>query len=555
MTRKNAKNLLFYMKKLFARPVGALSLLLIGSAWLATLGNLPLWRELGRLGQLQSAPDWLLAVGLGLVIFSTTVLLGALLAWRRSVKPLLTLLLLLAAFASYYEWQFGVVIDPSMVTNVLQTDVREARDVLSWQLAAFVLGLAILPALWLWRQPVAPAPSCWKALGQRLALMGLAAGLLLVSVLAMYQPLASLMRNHTQVRYMMNPLNSLWASGAVAARHFQKPKQLQPIGLDAVWTGQVGAKPKILLLVVGETARAANFQLNGYARATNPLLLKRPDVVSFSQVASCGTSTAASLPCMFAKEGRSDYQSGSYEENLLDVLQRAGLAVLWIDNQSGCKGVCERVPHTSTTALKEPAYCAGGECMDAIMLSRLDAEIAQLPAERRAKGVVVVLHQMGSHGPAYFKRSPPAQKVFQPECSSNTLQDCQQQTIVNAYDNSIVYTDFVLNESIKWLQSHAETARGALLYVSDHGESLGENNLYLHGLPYAVAPEYQKHVPWITWQSPDFGISSTCLQAHKNQALSHDNLFHSVLGLMDVRTDLYQKPLDFYAECREKIPN
>ena len=552
MTRKNAKNLLFYMKKLFARPVGALSLLLIGSAWLATLGNLPLWRELGRLGQLQSAPDWLLAVGLGLVIFSTTVLLGALLAWRRSVKPLLTLLLLLAAFASYYEWQFGVVIDPSMVTNVLQTDVREARDVLSVNLFLFVLGLAILPALWLWRQPVAPAPSCWKALGQRLALMGLAAGLLLVSVLAMYQPLASLMRNHTQVRYMMNPLNSLWASGAVAVRHFQKPKQLQPIGLDAVWTGQVGAKPKILLLVVGETARAANFQLNGYARATNPLLLKRPDVVSFSQVASCGTSTAASLPCMFAKEGRSDYQSGSYEENLLDVLQRAGLAVLWIDNQSGCKGVCERVPHTSTTALKEPAYCAGGECMDAIMLSRLDAEIAQLPAERRAKGVVVVLHQMGSHGPAYFKRSPPAQKVFQPECSSNTLQDCQQQTIVNAYDNSIVYTDFVLNESIKWLQSHAETARGALLYVSDHGESLGENNLYLHGLPYAVAPEYQKHVPWITWQSPDFGISSTCLQAHKNQALSHDNLFHSVLGLMQVSTDLYQKRLDAYAGCHQK---
>lgn len=552
MTRKNAKNLLFYMKKLFARPVGALSLLLIGSAWLATLGNLPLWRELGRLGQLQSAPDWLLAVGLGLVIFSTTVLLGALLAWRRSVKPLLTLLLLLAAFASYYEWQFGVVIDPSMVTNVLQTDVREARDVLSVNLFLFVLGLAILPALWLWRQPVAPAPSCWKALGQRLALMGLAAGLLLVSVLAMYQPLASLMRNHTQVRYMMNPLNSLWASGAVAARHFQKPKQLQPIGLDAVWTGQVGAKPKILLLVVGETARAANFQLNGYARATNPLLLKRPDVVSFSQVASCGTSTAASLPCMFAKEGRSDYQSGSYEENLLDVLQRAGLAVLWIDNQSGCKGVCERVPHTSTTALKEPAYCAGGECMDAIMLSRLDAEIAQLPAERRAKGVVVVLHQMGSHGPAYFKRSPPAQKVFQPECSSNTLQDCQQQTIVNAYDNSIVYTDFVLNESIKWLQSHAETARGALLYVSDHGESLGENNLYLHGLPYAVAPEYQKHVPWIAWQAPDFGISSTCLQAHKNQALSHDNLFHSVLGLMQVSTDLYQKRLDAYAGCHQK---
>ena len=537
------------MKKLLTRPLGALSLWMVGCAWLATLGNLPLWRELGRLGQWQSATTWVLTLGLAVVIFSSTALLGVLLAWRRSVKPLLSLLLLLAAFASYYEWQFGVVIDPSMVTNVLQTDVREARDVLSWQLAVFVLGLAILPAVWLWRQPVAPAPSWGKALLQRLGLLLAALALLFGSVLAMYQPLASLMRNHTQVRYMMNPLNSLWASGAVAARHFQKPKQLQAIGLDAVWTGQVGAKPKILLLVVGETARAANFQLNGYARATNPLLLKRADVISFSEVAACGTSTAASLPCMFAKEGRSDYQSGSYEENLLDVLQRAGLAVLWIDNQSGCKGVCDRVPHTSTTALKDPAYCAGGECMDAIMVSRLDAEIAKLPAARRAKGVVVVLHQMGSHGPAYFKRSPPAQKHFAPECRSNTLQDCPRQNLLNAYDNSIVYTDFVLNESIQWLESHAATARGALLYVSDHGESLGENNLYLHGLPYAVAPKYQKHVPWIAWQAPDFGVQTACLQARKKQSLSHDNLFHTVLGMMQVQTVLYQPALDAYSAC------
>ena len=537
------------MKKLLTRPLGALSLWMVGCAWLATLGNLPLWRELGRLGQWQSATTWVLTLGLAVVIFSSTALLGVLLAWRRSVKPLLSLLLLLAAFASYYEWQFGVVIDPSMVTNVLQTDVREARDVLSWQLAAFVLGLAILPAVWLWRQPVAPAPSWGKALLQRLGLLLAALALLLGSVLAMYQPLASLMRNHTQVRYMMNPLNSLWASGAVAARHFQKPKQLQAIGLDAVWTGQVGAKPKILLLVVGETARAANFQLNGYARATNPLLLKRADVISFSEVAACGTSTAASLPCMFAKEGRSDYQSGSYEENLLDVLQRAGLAVLWIDNQSGCKGVCDRVPHTSTTALKDPAYCAGGECMDAIMVSRLDVEIAKLPAARRAKGVVVVLHQMGSHGPAYFKRSPPAQKHFAPECRSNTLQDCPRQNLLNAYDNSIVYTDFVLNESIQWLESHAETARGALLYVSDHGESLGENNLYLHGLPYAVAPKYQKHVPWIAWHAPDFGVQTACLQARKKQSLSHDNLFHTVLGMMQVKTEVYQPALDAYLAC------
>jgi lipid A ethanolaminephosphotransferase len=350
----------------------------------------------------------------------------------------------------------------------------------------------------------------------------------------------------------MNPLNSIWAVAVVAAKPFQKPKTLQAVGTDAVWAGQAGAKPKILLLVVGETARSANFQLNGYGRATNPQLSARKDVLSFTQVASCGTSTAASLPCMFAPQGRTDFSDKLYEEGLLDVLQRAGLAVLWIDNQSGCKGACARVPTVSTTNAKDPAYCSGDECMDAIMVSRLDAEIAKLAPERRAKGVVVVLHQMGSHGPAYFKRSPPAQKVFQPECQSNTLQDCPRQNIVNAYDNSLVYTDLVLNQAIAWLQSRADTARGALLYVSDHGESLGENNLYLHGLPYAIAPDFQKHVPWIAWNSPDFGIDQTCLRQRRDTPISHDNLFHTVLGMMQVQTAVYDKNLDAYASCRRQ---
>ena len=540
------------MKKLFARPFGALSLLLICSVWLATLGNLPLWRELGRLGQLQNASGWLLAVGLGLVVFSATALLGALLAWRKTVKPLLTLLLLLAAFASYYEWQFGVVIDPTMVTNVLQTDVREARDVLSLNLFLFVLGLAIVPAVWLWRLPLLPAPSVLKGLAQRLGLMLASLTLLLATVLAVYQPLASLMRNHTQVRYLMNPLNSLWSVAVVAAKPLQKPKTLQIVGADAHWLGQAGGKPKVLLLVVGETARSANFQLNGYGRATNPLLSKRPDVLSFTQAASCGTSTAASLPCMFAPQGRADFSDKLYEESLLDVLQRAGLAVLWIDNQSGCKGVCERVPTVSTSADKDPTYCAGGECMDAIMISRLDAEIAKLPAERRAKGVVVVLHQMGSHGPAYFKRSPSAQKTFVPECQSNTLQDCPRQNIVNAYDNAILYTDAFLAQTIHSLVA-IESRDTALIYLSDHGESLGENGLFLHGVPYSIAPQTQLRVPMVMWLSPGMatsrGIDPECLQREAGAPASHDNLFHSVLGLLQVRAPEYVPELDLFRNC------
>jgi lipid A ethanolaminephosphotransferase len=110
------------------------------------------------------------------------------------------------------------------------------------------------------------------------------------------------------------------------------------------------SKPPLLLLVLGETARSGNFSLNGYGRPTNPLLAKE-DVASQRNAWSCGTSTAASLPCMFSNFGREAYDSrpANYE-GLLDVLQRAGLAVLWIDNQSGCKGACDRMPNVNTVA-------------------------------------------------------------------------------------------------------------------------------------------------------------------------------------------------------------
>jgi lipid A ethanolaminephosphotransferase len=235
------------------------------------------------------------------------------------------------------------------------------------------------------------------------------------------------------------------------------------------------------------------------------------------------------------------------------VLQHAGLAVLWIDNQAGgCKGVCDRIPHVNTSGLKDPALCAGGECRDEILLKGLDERLAALPADQRARGVVLVMHQMGSHGPAYFERTPPAYKRFLPECTSSHLPDCSRETLVNAYDNSIAYTDHVLGATIGWLRRQ-EGNDTALLYVADHGESLGENNLYLHGLPYALAPDVQKHVPWITWLSPAFqhasGLTMHCLHARADARVTHDNLFHSVLGLMQVETSAYRRALDAYAGC------
>jgi len=464
--------------------------------------------------------------------------------------------LLLAAFATHYMLMYGIVVDTPMLVNVLQTDTREARDQLSWRLLATVVGLAVLPLVWLWRQPVATPPLTQQMLRNAGLFVG---GLVLAfgTTQLVFQDFSSLMRNYTEMRYQINPLNSVYAVLDMTVIPSEQPRgPMQPLGQDAHIATRANSTPQqppLLVFVLGETARSQNFSLNGYSRNTNPLLA-RENVTSFTHVSSCGTSTAESLPCMFSHLGRTDFAKRSHEfENMLDVLQRAGLAVLWMDNQSGCKGQCARVPYVNTSDLKLPEYCEGDECRDTVMLARIDAELAKLPAERRARGTVVVMHQMGSHGPAYFKRTPAEFKKFTPECTDTSLSQCDRAQVVNAYDNTLVFTDYFLSRVIAWLKTHEKTTTPAMLYVSDHGESLGEKNMYLHGLPYSVAPPEQTTVPLITWLSPEFEqlsrVSTRCLQAHRDKPLSHDDLFHSVLGLMAVQTSAYQRERDLFAAC------
>ncbi len=531
-------------------------LVVLASLWIATVCNIALWRQLARLPDLDTAAQLVtISVALGLVIVFATTALLSLLAWRWTLKPAITLFFFSAAFGAYFMMTYGVVIDKTMMVNALQTNGRETRDLLNWRLAATVLVLAVLPTFFLWRQKIRQKKALRQVLANALSLAS-ASVLLVLVVMLFFQSIASVMRNNTQVRYLINPLNSFYALGAVAASPFQRDESVTlPLGQDAKlgasYSGQT--KPPLLLLVLGETGRSGNFAINGYDRPTTPELA-RENIISQRNAWSCGTSTAASVPCMFSNFGRQGYDSrpANYE-GLLDVLQHSGLAVLWLENQTGCKGVCDRVPRVDTTELKVPGLCDGGECFDEIMLKDLDERIAKLPAERRAKGVVVVMHQMGSHGPAYYKRSPAEYKKFLPECTNNALQSCSQQGLINAYDNSIVYTDHLLGSAIQWLKGHQASQTPAMLYLSDHGESLGENNLYLHGMPYSVAPDVQKHVPWITWLSPGFEqrnkLTTACLQQRIDAPISHDNYFHSVLGLMNVQTSVYKPELDIYAHC------
>jgi len=254
---------------------------------------------------------------------------------------------------------------------------------------------------------------------------------------------------------------------------------------------------------------------------------------------------------MFSPFGRRDYDAEKIasHQSVLHVLQHAGIHVLWRDNQSGCKGVCEGLPSEQLDHAPVGSLCADGQCLDEILLRGMDQVLHD-----RQGNLLVVMHQLGSHGPAYYRRYPPAFKQFTPACETDDLRRCSPAEIVNAYDNSLLYTDFFLGQVIDFLAQAQNTHDTAMLYVSDHGESLGEGGLYLHGVPWSIAPDVQTHVPFVLWLSPAFdkdrGVDPACVQAEARKHVSHDNLFHTLLGVFGVQTQVYDPHLDLFAPCR-----
>ncbi|HAZ77714.1 MAG TPA: phosphoethanolamine transferase EptA, partial [Enterobacteriaceae bacterium] len=352
----------------------------------------------------------------------------------------------------------------------------------------------------------------------------------------------------------LGPSNSITAAYSYYKHHRMDNLPLVKLGEDATRVPQMhqGTKKNLTILVVGETSRAEDFSLSGYGRETNPRL-KQDNVVYFPQTSSCGTVTAVSVPCMFSGMARKNYdeQLAHHREGLLDIIQRAGVQVLWNENDGGCKGACDRVPHQDVTQLNLADLCKAGECEDDILFHGLAQYIDTLQGEG-----LIVLHTIGSHGPTYYERYPPQFKKFTPTCDTNEIQTCSQQQLKNTYDNTVLYVDYVVDKAIKLLQAQQDKFTTSLVYLSDHGESLGENGVYLHGLPYAIAPESQKHVPMLIWLSPDFKqryrVSESCLQKRAaSESFSQDNLFSTMLGITGVQTHVYQPADDILAACRE----
>jgi lipid A ethanolaminephosphotransferase len=530
------------------------ALTLIASTFLVAACNTAFWRSfISATGHLSLSHIPLIAGSFVLIVMLFNACL-TLVSFRHVLKPVLVILFVATALTSYFMNQYGTQIDRSMIQNLVETDVGEAYELLSWRLLLTVALLGVLPSLAVWRVRI-ESPQGTRGLLRRGAIAAGSLAIAIALLMVFFKSLAPPLREHRELRYLLAPTNYIQAFHSYIKYQHKQAVVVASLGTDALKTvrGNGNRQRAVTLLVVGETARAANFSLNGYARNTNPELARQPDLINFTRVESCGTSTAVSLPCVFSVLGREHYSDAQAygQEGLLDVLTHAGYKVLWRDNNSGCKGACDRVAYED---LSQPVpgnqWCVNGECYDERLLERLPDIIRDATED-----MVIVLHQKGSHGPAYSKRYPAAFKRFTPVCDTIELEQCSRESIVAAYDNTIVYTDHFLNQAIELLKASAasEHVDTAMLYFSDHGESLGEHNMYLHGAPYMISPAEQREVPLMMWMSEGFRsrfqIDQRCVAARAAQPFSHDNVFHSVLGMLGVHTAVYNPRLDIFGPC------
>lgn len=488
-------------------------------------------------------------LSLGLVFGGLTVLLLAPFCFGRVTKPLLAGVLLAASVAAYFMDNYGVIISDDMMRNVAQTNSAEALELFSLKLLGYFMLLGMLPAAVLAKARLVQQETR-EALLSRLRLVG-GALLLIVATITLFGGFyASFFRMNKELRQHANPVYPLYSAVKLATQSVNAgtTDTVKPIGTDAA-IPVTDTTRDLVIMVVGETARADRFSLNGYPRDTNPLL-RQQDVVSFTNFRACGTSTAVSVPCMFLLDGEAKGATTiKKEENLLDVLQHSGVNVLWLDNNSDSKGVAGRVAFQDYRTAANNPVC-DSECRDEGMLARLQEYIDLHPRG----DIFIVLHQMGNHGPAYYKRYPPQFEKFRPVCRESDLSLCSREEIGNAYDNAILYTDYFLSKVIGLLKQNDDRFETALFYVSDHGESLGENNVYLHGLPKAIAPDTQLHVPAVMWFGSRFhAVTPAALKQKTGMRFTHNNVFHTVLGFFEIESATYVPEQDILHQAKPKV--
>ncbi|EAI9444076.1 phosphoethanolamine--lipid A transferase, partial [Campylobacter coli] len=445
----------------------------------------------------------------------------------KYLTKILSIFFILSSCTSLYFITFyGVLIDSDMIQNVMQTDIKEVKDLLSWRLVLLAI-VVLLFCVFILRIRIEnnTEQGFFKKIRVRVLSALLGCSIFLIAFVPLSKTFIPFFRTYNEIRMYNVPFYPIYAVYRYCVRFVKVKPEFKTIANDAY--RENNHTKKLLVLVVGETARAANYSLGGYAKNDTNFYTKKDNVVFFDNFSSCGTATAVSLPCMFSLSKRQNYSSSEYQENVMDILQKTGVKASWIDNNSGgCKGVCDRLSD------KQQLSSDWDENLLPFLKERLDSLDTQN---------IIVLHLQGSHGPAYYKRYPSEFKKFIPTCDTNELSKCDSEALINTYDNTLLYTDYLLSEIIKLLKEKKDY-ESSLIYLSDHGESLGENGIYLHGMPYTIAPSYQTHIPVIFWSS-DENLMTTA-QNHKSLNLSQDNLFSTLLGYFDVKTSVYEPEYD-----------
>ena len=434
-------------------------------------------------------------------------------------KFLLVLFFIINSIAVYFINTYSVILDESMIGNVLNTDYEESSSFFSIKLILYIILFGILPSIYIIKVKIINV-----TVKKFLTITSLTLLFILGLVFANSSNVLWIDKNSKTLGGLAMP----WCySVNISLFYVHKSQKNEKEILLPNATIKDNQK-SVVVLVIGESARSQNFSLYGYNKNTNPLLSKIPNVFHFNAT-SGATYTTAGVKCILEHTNTDELY-----ELLPNYLYRNNVEVIWRTTNWG-----EPPIHVKNYQNREALMpnCKGEGCnYDEVLLSGLKEQIM---ASKKNK-ILIVLHTSTSHGPTYSKKYPPQFETFKPVCNSVELGSCSQTELINAYDNTIVYTDYILSKVIEDLKQLKEF-KSTMIFVSDHGESLGEKNLYMHGLPLSIAPKEQYEIPFIVWLS-----DSSSKQLKPNKILSQNHVFHSVLNFLSIQSPIYKEKMNIF---------
>ncbi|MBV7441771.1 phosphoethanolamine--lipid A transferase EptA [Weeksellaceae bacterium TAE3-ERU29] len=442
---------------------------------------------------------------------------------RRLGKALLILFFLINSVAVYFVNTYGVIIDESMIGNVFNTNYDESSSFFSLKMIIYLVLLGIIPSIYIIKAKIV------KDSLKRFSITSLSILVFLgILVFANASNWLWIDKNSKQLGGLAMPW-SYSINTALFFIHKNKENEKEILLPDAKIKNH---EKSVVVLVIGESARSQNFSLYGYEKDTNPLLSKEQNLYHFNAT-SCATYTTAGVKCILEHKN-----TGKLYEILPNYLNRTGVDVVWRTTNWGEPPVhIEDGKYLKKEKLQENCMSDENCDYDEVLLSGLKEQIL---ASNKDK-ILIIIHTSTSHGPTYSKKYPSKFEVFKPVCNSVELGNCSQEELINAYDNTIVYTDYILYSIIEDLKS-LKDYKSTMLFVSDHGESLGEKNLYMHGLPKSIAPKEQYDIPFIVW------VSDGSKQLKKENDLSQNHVFHSVLNFLDIESPIYDEEMNIFKD-------